>query len=155
MPSAPVGVVGISLGGAATLLAAPPLEIRAAVLEAVYPSIDRAIANRLEMRMGRFARALAPLLLLQLRPRLKVGAAELRPVDHIDRLGCPILIVGGTLDRHTTVADTHLLFAAAREPKELWIIPNATHVDFLEFAGNAYRDRVLAFLESAFSRPAN
>src|SRR6185436_18241916 len=35
----PVAVIGVSLGGAATLLAAPPLQIDAAVLEAVYPSL--------------------------------------------------------------------------------------------------------------------
>jgi uncharacterized protein len=153
MPGQPVGVVGISLGGAATLLAAPPLEVDAAVLEAVYPSIDRAIVNRLRMRLGPFASAVAPLLLVQFRPRLHVAASDLRPVDHVSRLGCPILIVGGTIDQHTTLADTQLLFGAAREPKELWLIPDAAHVDFLEFAGDAYRDRVLAFFATAFRRP--
>ena len=146
----PVAVIGSSLGGAATLLATPPLDVQAVVLEAVYPSIDRAIVNRLRMRTGPVAKLVAPLLLLQLRPRLGVGPADLRPADHISGLGCPVLIVGGTLDRHTTVADAELLFAAARQPKELWLIPDAPHVDFLEFAGDEYRRRILAFLEKAF-----
>ena len=55
------------------------------------------------------------------------------------------------IDRHTTVADTELLFATAREPKELWLIPNAAHVDYLEFAGDDYRRRILAFLKDAFA----
>jgi alpha/beta superfamily hydrolase len=46
-PNQRVGVIGVSLGGAATLLATPPLELNGAVLEAVYPSIDRAVVNRL------------------------------------------------------------------------------------------------------------
>jgi fermentation-respiration switch protein FrsA (DUF1100 family) len=75
-------------------------------------------------------------------------------VEHIGANGCPVLLIGGTLDRHTTVADTERLFAAAREPKELWLIPNAAHVDFLEFAGEAYRRRILAFLAAALSGPA-
>jgi alpha-beta hydrolase superfamily lysophospholipase len=149
MPGQPIAVVAVSLGGAATLLATPPLEIQAAVLEAVYPSIDRAIVNRLRMRTGPFARVVAPLLLIQLRPRLGVGAAELRPLEHIAGLGCPLLVVGGTLDRHTTVDDTQLLYAAARQPKELWLVPNAAHIDYLEFAGDAYRGRILAFLAAA------
>jgi alpha-beta hydrolase superfamily lysophospholipase len=152
VPGLPVGVIGVSLGGAATLLAAPPLEVQAAVLEAVYPSIDRAVVNRLEMRIGPLGRWLAPALLVQLRPRLGIAAAELRPADHIARLGCPILVIGGGRDQHTTSADTQLLFAAAREPKELWLIPDAAHVDFLEFAGDAYRRRILAFLEAALKR---
>jgi pimeloyl-ACP methyl ester carboxylesterase len=75
-------------------------------------------------------------------------------VEHIARLGCPVLVVGGTLDQHTTVDDTQLLYASARQPKELWLIPNAAHVDYLEFAGAAYRGRILAFLAAALSQGA-
>jgi fermentation-respiration switch protein FrsA (DUF1100 family) len=128
LPHQPVGVIGVSLGGAATLLATPPLDIQAAVLESVYPSIDKAIVNRLAIRLGPLARPIAPLLILQMRPRLNVAAADLRPVDHVAKMACPILMVGGTVDRHTTLADTQLLFAAAAEPKALWLIPNAAHV---------------------------
>jgi fermentation-respiration switch protein FrsA (DUF1100 family) len=125
MPGQPVGVIGVSLGGA---------------------------ANRLEMRIGPLGRWLAPALLAQLRPRLGVAAADLRPADHIARLTCPILVIGGGRDQHTTGADTKLLFAAAREPKELWLIPDAAHVDSLTFAGDAYRRRILAFLKTALKR---
>jgi uncharacterized protein len=153
IPGQPVAVIGVSLGGAATLLARPPLEVQGVVLEAVYPSIDRAVVNRLQMRIGPFGSVVAPLLLIQLGPRLGIAAAVLKPVEHIGGIGCPVLLIGGILDRHTTVADTERLFAAAREPKELWLIPNAAHVDFLEFAGDAYRRRILAFLAAALSRP--
>jgi fermentation-respiration switch protein FrsA (DUF1100 family) len=122
MPGRPVAVVAVSLGGAATLLATPPLDVQAAVLEAVYPSVDRALLNRLRMRIGPFGPAVVPVLLAQLGPRLGVTAADLKPVEHIAVLGCPLLIVGGTLDQHTTIDDTRLLYSAAREPKELWLI---------------------------------
>ena len=138
----------MSLGGAATLLATPPLELDAAVFEAVYPSLDRAIVNRLSMRVGPLASLTTPLLLLQMRPRLGVAASELRPVDRIGSLRCPVLIVAGTHDRHTTVADTQVLFAAASEPKTLWLIPGADHGDLLQFAGEHYRRRISTFFES-------
>ena len=77
---------------------------------------------------------------------------SLEDVDHIARLRCPILMIAGTADRNTTEEDTQLLFAAAREPKELWLVPDAGHVDFLRFAGDEYRRRVLAFLAAAFNR---
>jgi uncharacterized protein len=152
LPGQPIGVIGVSLGGAATVLAAPPLDVQAVVLEAVYPSIDLAVGNRFEMRLGKHGRWLAPVLLLQLRPHLGITEADLRPVDHIANLHCPILVIAGTVDQHTTVADTQLLFNAARDPKELWLIPNAAHVDFLRFAGDEYRRRVITFLATAFSR---
>ena len=84
-----------------------------------------------------------------MRPRIGVGVSELRPIDHVGRLRCPVLIVAGTLDRHTTVDDTQALFAAASQPKDLWLIPGAAHVDYLEFAGDEYRQRISTFFERA------
>ena len=56
-------------------------------------------------------------------------------------------IVSGTHDRHTTTAQTQALFAAAREPKEIWLIPGAAHVDLARFDGSGYEKRVVGFLE--------
>jgi uncharacterized protein len=154
LPDEPIGIIGTSLGGAAALLATPPLEVQALIIEAVYPSIERAVVNRLRMRIGRFGSLAAPLLFMQLRLRLGVTAAELKPVDHISSLRCPVLVIGGTDDQHTTATDTQLLFAAAAQPKELWLIVGAAHVDYFETAGEAYRERVLGFLISALDVPA-
>ena len=149
LPGVPVAVIGSSLGGAAALLASPALDTRAMVLEAVYPAVDVAVENRLRMRLGPAARLLTPLLLVQLPWRLGATADQLRPVDRIAHVRCPVLVIGGTEDRHTTESDTRRLYAAARDPKELWLVPGAAHVDYFETVGPAYRARVLAFLESA------
>lgn len=153
VPGDRVAVLGSSLGGAAALLAAPPLRVDGAILEAVYPSIDRAVVNRLRIRVGALAEAAAPLLLLQLKPRLGSGRADLRPVDHVGQLQCPVLVIAGEADQHTTLADTQLLFAAAHQPKELWVVPQAGHVDYLEFAGTEYRSRVTKFLAQVLRQP--
>jgi alpha-beta hydrolase superfamily lysophospholipase len=149
LPGEPIGVIGISLGGAATLLAAPALDIQAAILESVYPSIDAAVRNRLRMRFGSIGAALAPLLLVQLRPRLDLSVDDLVPADNIAQLRCPVLIIGGLDDAHTTASDTQRLFAAAVEPKQLWLIPRAAHVDFHRFAEEEYQARTLGFLNRA------
>ena len=60
MPKERIGIVGMSLGGAAAILADPPLEADAIVLEAVYGSIDMAIENRLAIWLGGAGRLLAP-----------------------------------------------------------------------------------------------
>ena len=39
----------------------------------------------------------------------------------------------------------HRLFAAAGEPKELWIVPGADHGEAHAFAGEEYERRVLEF----------
>ena len=63
LPGERIGIIGTSLGGAATVLAARELDVQAAVLEAVYPSIDVAVENRLRMRLGSIGAAMSPLLL--------------------------------------------------------------------------------------------
>jgi fermentation-respiration switch protein FrsA (DUF1100 family) len=147
-----VAAIGVSLGGAAALLGEQPLDVDALVLEAVYPDIETATANRLAMRLGRPGRLLAPLLLLQLRPRLGIGPSDLRPVSAISRVHVPVLLIAGGADRHTTPADSVRLFAAAPQPKQLWMIPGAAHVDFEAYARQAYEERVLSFFESARSK---
>lgn len=146
-PGGRIGVVGQSLGGAAVLLEGRPGAFDAVVLEAVYPDIDAAIRNRLAMRVGEPAAAVAtPLLSLQLGPRTGVPASRLRPVDHIAALDAPVLVVAGGRDRHTTPADSRRLFAAARAPKAWWLVPASAHVDFARADPDGYRREVLGFL---------
>jgi fermentation-respiration switch protein FrsA (DUF1100 family) len=148
----PVALIGTSLGGAAALLATPPLQVDALVLEAVYPTLAEATRNRVELRLGRLGRPLAPLLLMQLGPRLGVTAAQLRPIDHVGAVRAPVFVVAGAVDRHTTPAETRRLFAAAPEPKSLWLVDGAAHVDLHRHAGREYERRVLAFLAGALPR---
>jgi fermentation-respiration switch protein FrsA (DUF1100 family) len=145
-PSARIAIIGSSLGGVATLLATPPLKVDALVLEAVYPTIEIATRNRMENYLGAFGRMLTPLLLGQLQWRLSVSAAQLRPVDHIGGVGCPMLIMSGEKDRNTRGSDSRMLFEPARSPKQLWFVPNAGHVDLHRAAREEYERRVLAFL---------
>lgn len=151
-PGEAVGVVGVSMGGAAAALAGAALGADAVVLESVYADIIVATENRLRMRAGRFGGVLAPLLLAQLPLRTGVRARDLRPVDSIGRLGVPVLIVGGTEDRRATPADARALYDQASRPKELWWVPGAGHVDLLAAAPEAYRVRVLGFLGQTLGR---
>ena len=148
VPGERVGVIGISLGGAAMLVGPQPLDVSALVLEAVYPTLTEAIDDRLAIRFGPLGPPLAPLLTVQLRPRLGFTADELRPIDGIDRVEAPVLVIAGTADRHTTRAESQRLFARARPPKELWEVPGAGHVDFHQAARAEYEARVGRFLAS-------
>jgi fermentation-respiration switch protein FrsA (DUF1100 family) len=145
-PSAKIAVIGISMGGAAALLATPPLPIDALVLEAVYPTIEDAIGDRFALRLGDWSRVLTPLLTWQFEPRLGFGVAQLRPIEAIGRVAAPKLVIAGTADRHTRLAESEALYAAAAQPKEFWVIAGAAHIDFHAFAGAPYEARVLDFL---------
>jgi uncharacterized protein len=146
VPAERVGIIGTSLGAAAAVLARlePPPD--AMVLEAMYPTIEEAIDDRLRMRIGPLAALATPLLLMHLPLQLGVTADQLRPIDHVGRLGAPVLIAAGTLDRHTTPAETRRLHEAAAPVKELWLVEGAAHVDLHAHDAKAYEAKVLPFL---------
>lgn len=139
-----IGVIGWSLGGAAALLASP-LDIDAMVLEAVYPTVDEAVVDRLARRVGPLSHLVAPLLIWQLGPRLGINASDLRPIDHVAKIACPVLVAAGEGDEHTTIAESRRMFEAAVEPKEFVVFRGAKHEDFLAFDKELYKSRVLAF----------
>jgi fermentation-respiration switch protein FrsA (DUF1100 family) len=141
-----VAAIGQSMGGAASLLGSAPLEADALVLEAVYPTIEEATANRLEMRFGKIGAALAPLVYAQIPLRLDIPLSALRPIDAIGRVHCPVLVIGGGSDRHTPATETQRLYARAPGGKYLWLIEGAAHQDFYKFAGQAYEQKIAAFL---------
>jgi uncharacterized protein len=137
-PGEHVGVIAVSLGGAAAILG-PPLDANALVIESVYPTIAQATRNRVGL-------VFAPLLLWQLRPRLGLRLNDLRPIDHIGQVRLPIFVMSGEQDRHTTPEESRAMFDAARAPKEFWLVPGAAHEDLHAIAGLEYEQRVLAFL---------
>jgi fermentation-respiration switch protein FrsA (DUF1100 family) len=144
-PGKKIGVLGISMGGAAASLASPPLPVEAIVFEMVYPSIDRAIDNRLTMRLGSWAKILSPLLLVQLKWRLGIEPKDLRPIDRVREIRVPKLFIVGSEDRHTTLDESREFYNAAADPKELWIVDGAAHIDLHEFKKGAYESHVLGF----------
>jgi fermentation-respiration switch protein FrsA (DUF1100 family) len=145
-PTIRVAIIGSSLGGAAALLATPPPKVDALILEEVYPTIEIATRNRMENYLCAFGAMVTPVLLNQLQRRLGVSASQLRPVDHIGEVQCPVFIISGEKDRNTRPADTRMLFERARSPKQLWFVANAGHVDLHQAAREEYERRVLAFL---------
>lgn len=150
-----VGVIGRSLGGAACVLGPRPLTADALVLEAVYPDIRDAVRNRLRLRLGRLGAYLAPLLTIQIKPRIGISPDELRPEDRITDVTAPVLILGGEQDRRTTAEETLRLYEAAPEPKELWLVPGGRHEDLHRHAPIEYEKRVLSFLERYLKGQAN
>jgi fermentation-respiration switch protein FrsA (DUF1100 family) len=148
MPQESVAVIGVSLGGAAFVLADVGNKVQAVVLESMYPTIDEALEDRLTHYLGTVVgQWLAPLLLWQFEWRTAITPQSLRPIDHIAGLNAPLLLLHGTADYNTTVAEAQRLFARAHEPKAIWLVPQAAHVDLHAFAPQEYERRVSDFLE--------
>lgn len=145
-PGEKICINGFSMGGAAAVLANPPLPVNAMILESVYPTIDQAVTDRLEIRFGWLGKLGTPFLTCQLKPRLGFGPDDLRPIGQVGKITIPKFFIAGTADRNTTLPESQALFDAAAEPKQLWLVDGAAHVDMLVFEKAEYQKRVLDFL---------
>ena len=155
-PGERVGVIGVSMGGAATLVGSRPLAVDALVLESVYPTLQDAVADRLHVWLGPFGflgSAVAPTLIDLVAPRIGVNPAQLRPIDAIAGVGGPLLVIAGTDDHYTKLEETRALFARAQSPKELWEVRGAGHVDIHDYSPLEYERRVGAFLVAHLRDP--
>ncbi len=151
-PHERIGAIGVSLGAAAIVLAQQNLGLSAVILESMHPTIEEAVENRLRLFLGEPGTLFLPLLLFQISFFTGVPVDTLNPVAHIGNLNAPVLIISGTNDHHTTVPETERLFAAAREPKELWIVPGAGHFNMHDYAGRAYEREVSEFFAHYLGR---
>lgn len=143
-----IAIVGISLGGAASLLGPDgPIPADALVLQAVYPSLRQAIRNRIASRIGAFpAYALEPLLSFQSRPRFGLWPSEIAPIDALRRYRGPVLIIGGMEDRSTPPAESRAMYQAAPGPRRLLLVPGKDHDAITNNDDPAYRAALLQFL---------
>ena len=152
---AKIGVVGISLGGAAALLGAGgPLPVDALVLQAVYPDIRRAVRNRMIAVAGTVAGyALEPLLSFQAPLRFGVWPGTIAPIAALRRYRGPVLVIGGGSDLYTPPEETRALYAAAPGSKQLWIAEGLDHAAVSHVRTPAYRERLLGFFVRHLGKP--
>lgn len=145
-----VGVIGVSMGGAASLLGPGPLAADAFVLESVYPTIRQAVSNRLGTWLGPLggvARLFTSPVISLIGSRVGVKEAELQPIARIAAIHAPLLLIAGTDDPYTPITEAESLFARAPNPKTFWAIDGAAHVDLHDFTPRDYERRVGGFLE--------
>lgn len=147
-PGKPVGIIGISLGAAAAVLAEPPLDVQAMVLEMMYPTIEEATKDRIEIRLGSPGRLLSPLLTAQIPRRAGCQAQDLRPIVQVAKIRGPKLFLAGTADQDTKFSESQAIFAAAAEPKQFLPFAGARHQDLHDFAPTQYEKTVLDFLDT-------
>jgi uncharacterized protein len=141
----PIALMGMSMGAAVAILAAPDLPVAALVADAPYAELHHPIANR--MREWHYP-------LAWLGSRLIVAAASIRartrllsPIDRVaDVSPRALLIIAPREDRLIDHSQALRLYAAAREPKELYVVAGAGHPEAYAFGAADYEARVLAFL---------
>jgi fermentation-respiration switch protein FrsA (DUF1100 family) len=130
VPTPEVVLFGRSLGTALATDLAIQKPCRALILESAF-------TNSSDM-----AKMMAPFL-FDWRPKV--------PYDNlgkIDKVKVPVLVIHGSHDEIIPVDMGRRVFAAANSPKDLYIIPGAHHNDTYVVGGQAYFQRLKAFIFS-------
>lgn len=148
-PGERVGVIGVSMGGAASLVGSAPLAVDALVLESVYPTLQNAVTDRLHVWLGPLGfldGTVTPALIRLVAPRIGVDPNVLRPIDAIAKVDEPVFVISGTADQYTRLGETIDLYEHATAPKQLWEVAGASHEDLHAYAPAEYERRVGSFL---------
>lgn len=143
----PVGGLGESLGAASVLgaLLREP-RLRAVAMEACFATLEEAVVRRCQWLAGPWHGRLFDWAW----PRLQEEfgqLAEVSPLQAIPSIQCPVLIIHDSLDWGVPLAASQRLFAAAAEPKEMWVAPRSLHVRASWMAREGYESRLRQFFD--------
>ncbi len=146
---ASIGLLGVSQGGASAILAAAAgADVGAVAVEAAFRSVDSAVAQSFTHFIGLPAFPFAPLTVWLAERRTGIDAGDIVPERAVAALApTPLLVMHGLADETIGPADGEAIFAAAGEPKELWLIPGVAHGDGARDAPDEYRRRIVAFFD--------
>lgn len=150
VPDARLGLVGFSMGAALSILiAATDPGIRGVIADSAYATL----AGVVGAAYGRYRVPHRPFLGLSDRYngwRHGYRYDALRPIDSVGAIAPrPLLLIHGTRDTITPVAHAHELYAAAGEPKELWIAAGAHHCGAYFLDRRSYVNRAAEFFARA------
>ena len=140
-PSAPLGVIGFSMGAAiALMVAAREPAVKAIIADSPFTTQRDIVRYRLHRHAGRAASrwtapigdAIVSLADRRLRQRLGFRFADVEPLRDVTRLTQPLFLIHGERDLQVPPEHSRRLAAAATRagvPLETWFVPDATHCD--------------------------
>jgi alpha-beta hydrolase superfamily lysophospholipase len=142
----PVALMGISMGAAIAIIAAPDLPVVAVVADAAYADLRHPIANRMRELGYPLASAGSRMVLIGARVRSRAPLPS--PIDRVSGIAPRgLLLIAPREDRLIRAEQSVRLYEAAREPKELFIVDGAAHAEAWSTAGAEYEERVFTFLD--------
>lgn len=145
-PETPIGMLGISMGGAAALSAtALSQEVRALVSDSAFSTLVGAVQQR--FRNKRFVSLQLHRLSMRAAEYIvKSRVSEVRPIDAARTIADrPVLLIHGTADQVVPFDHALELDAAIPGPHELWKLDGVPHAMARFYAPAEYVERVADF----------
>jgi alpha-beta hydrolase superfamily lysophospholipase len=148
VPDAQLGLIGYSMGASvALLLTARDASIRAVAADSPFTGIAEVVAhNATRHRLP--ARLVVPMADAMTGWRYGYRFGAVRPIEVIGTISPrPLLLIHGSADTLIPASHAYELFAAAREPKQLWMVEGAEHCGGYFADRRGYVAQVARFFE--------
>jgi uncharacterized protein len=148
-PRRRIGVVGLSMGAAAAILAAARTDdIHAVVADSSYARLDGVVERAVRRVGGPFASVAWRSVRLVGERIVGAPLESVAPIEAIPVLSPrPVLIIHGKRDRLTAVEDAYALYRACGHPKALWIVEGAGHGRTRRAGIERYDGRIAEFFK--------
>lgn len=141
-----IGLVGKSMGGAAVALAAAQLpDLAVLVLESTYSSFEENLPNILP-GIARSPGFLTPYVFNRMNSATSEPLDEILVAETVAELDVPLLVIHGEQDQLVPTEQGRAIFAAANEPKQLYTVPGAGHLDIFTVDSETFTMQMRAFL---------
>lgn len=142
-----IGLYGIDSGAACAIYCgAHNSTVKCVITEGCYCSAEQTAIRRKKAANRFLCTPVLKLALYFAKRRSHIKPQDFSPDTNIGKLaGKALLIINGADDTLANAKDAAELFALAKEPKELWIVPNAAHTTAAEVAGQQYKNRLEEF----------
>ncbi|AHG87667.1 hypothetical protein J421_0130 [Gemmatirosa kalamazoonensis] len=139
-----IGAIGFSMGGMVVAqVAERDPRVRAVAVEGAFTSLE----DEMRHDEGKWKWWSGSVAVWTLR-LAGVAVERERPIDGICRLSPrPLLVIDGSVDADLPVSVARHMYAQACAPKQLWIIPGATHRTYAASAGREFGARLGAFFD--------
>lgn len=146
-----VGLMGFSMGGAVAMTTSPLSEAVAAVVsDGAFVRVMDAVTNGMMRQRG----VPAPIASVLSRPivwaaslQLGVDLTLIDPIRWAEFFRAPLLMIHGQRDPYVPHHAAYQLYHKAREPKELWMVPEAGHREIYRLREEEYKERVVEFFD--------
>ncbi|HLJ36240.1 MAG TPA: alpha/beta hydrolase [Ktedonobacteraceae bacterium] len=154
-PQARLGVVAYSMGAAIAIMgAARNQEIEAVVADSAFAThwsvVDYNVRHVFPLISTLFVWLADYLMWLRAGYRFR----QVEPIRDIGRIAPrPILLIHGGKDSMVDPHDATLLYRAANEPKELWLLPEADHCGAYFVDRKAYTAKMINFFDLYLKKP--
>ncbi|MFQ5855403.1 MAG: alpha/beta hydrolase [Anaerolineae bacterium] len=146
-----VGLMGFSMGGAVAMATSPMSEAVAAVVsDGAFTRVRDVVVSAMVRQRGMppaIARLISRPIIWAASLQLGVDITLIDPIRWADFFRAPLLMIHGQQDPYVPPAAAYQLYHAAREPKELWMVPEAGHRDIYQLRQEEYKERVIGFFD--------